>query len=168
MWNRVLLMVILSISTLGAQVPNGRFQLSGRIAQSGSLALAPPDSRIQNVQAATSDARQLHVRVMPGQPGRSVLVSLIARSNAPYSVLAAANAEPLRVVVQSVHPNGGTAHLTSDATNVRSVGDVVEGPRISSGGNDASIDNAIRLTLEVQLPGNISEGELVLTMGFPY
>ena len=116
------------------------------------------------------------MRLQPSLPGRTVAVPLIARSNSPYRLLVR-SAQPLRVVVKSVDPNGGTTHLTSDAMSVRAIEgqlagnldeiQLVAGPRISSGGNDSTTDNAIRLTLEVELPENVSEAELTFTMEFP-
>jgi hypothetical protein len=172
---RVLAILLLSASSLAAQVSRGGFQISGRIAKSGSLALAAADpERVQG--SAIPGLRQVHVRLRPSSDNPTVIVPLIARSNAPYR-LAVRSAEPVRISVTAATPNGGSAHLMRDATNVRAVPlefvealeeiTVAQGPRISSGGNDLSVDNAIRLALEVEFPQTVSEADLIVTMTLP-
>ena len=178
-----LLLLLLSGSGFAAQIPAARFQISGRTLKTGSLSLALSDSSIAPVQASNG-SRQVQVRVRPSPSDRSITVPLIARSNSPYRLLVksvgrqdSANPTPVRVLVRSVDPNAGSTHLMPDAINVRTIEDqpvgtlneitILEGPRISSGGNDATIDNAIRLNLEVELPQDASETELIFSMDFP-
>jgi hypothetical protein len=62
----------------------------------------------------------------------------------------------------------------SDATNVRmmpgelSAGrdevTVLEGPGISSAGTNATINNAVRITLEIELPQDVSRANLIFEM----
>ena len=170
-----LLVLILSASSFAAQIPAARFQISGRTAKTGSLFLASSDASITSLQAS-SGSRQVQVRLRPSL-SRNITVPLIARSNSPYRLLVKSSAQPLRILVRSTDPNSGTLHLAPEATNVRSIGEqlagglnemtLLEGPRISSGGNDATLDNAIRLTVEVELPEQVSEADLTFTMEFP-
>ena len=165
-WKNALLVVVLSGSSLAAQIPAGRLQISGRTVRTGSLSLASSPS---------AGSRQVQVRLRPS-PDRTIAVPLIARSNSPYRLLVR-SAAPLRVLVKSVDPNGGTTHLTPEATSVHAIEaqlpgsldeiSILEGPRISNGGNDSTSDNAIRLTVQVELPENVSEAELTFTMDFP-
>jgi hypothetical protein len=183
MWKSAFVFLMLCGSGFAAQIPAARFQISGRTLKAGSLSVAPSDSSIASVQASTG-SRQVQVRVRPSLSDRSITVALIARSNSPYRLLVKSvgrqnttNPSPVRVLVRSVDPNAGSTHLTPDAINVRTIEDqlvgtlneitILEGPRISSGGNDATIDNAIRLNLEVELPQDASETELIFTMDFP-
>jgi hypothetical protein len=171
---RVLLVLFLSASSLAAQVSRGGFQISARIAKGGSLSLGAADPEL--VQgSAIPGLRQVHVRLRPSPESHTVTIPLIARGNAPYRLAVKSDA-PLRIAVRSATPNGGTAHLMPDATNVRAVPtelvealeevSVVEGPRISSGGNDLTVDNAIRLVMEVEFPQAVSEADLIVTMTF--
>jgi hypothetical protein len=110
-----------------------------------------------------------------------VTVPLIARSNSPYRLLVKSvttqdSANPLQVILRSIDPSAGTRHLMPDATAVRAGGQlavangettIAEGPRISNGGNDATIDNAIRLSVEIEFPQHVSEADLIFTMEFP-
>ncbi len=175
---RVLVILFLSASSLAAQVSHGGFQISARIARGGSLALAAGDP--EHVQGSAIPGipalKQVQVRLRPSSGNRIVTVPLIARSNAPYHLAVKSDA-PLRISVTSATPNGGSAHLMADATNVRAVPvelvealeevPVVQGPRISSGGNDLTLDNAIRLTMEVEFPQTVAEANLIVTMTFP-
>ncbi len=172
---RVLVILFLSASSLAAQVSQGGFQISARIARGGSLALAAADP--EGVQgSAIPGLKQVQVRLRPSTGNRIVTVTLIARSNAPYRLAVKSNA-PLRISVTPATPNGGSAHLMPDATNVRAVPielvealeevTIVQGPRISSGGNDVTVDNAIRLALEVEFPQTVFEADLIVTMTFP-
>jgi len=172
---RVLVILFLSASSLAAQVSHGGFQISARIARGGSLALAAADPE-RVLGSAIPGLKQVQVRLRPSSGNRIVTVPLIARSNAPYRLAVKSDA-PLRISVTSATPNGGSAHLMADATNVRAVPielvealeevTIVQGPRISSGGNDLTVDNAIRLALEVEFPQTVSEAELIVTMIFP-
>ena len=175
---RVLVILFLSASSLAAQVSHGGFQISARIVRGGSLALAAGDP--EHLQGSAIPGipglKQVQVRLRPSSGNRIVTVPLIARSNAPYRLAVKSDA-PLRISVTSVTPNGGNAHLVADATNVRAVPielvealeevTVVQGPRISSGGNDLTVDNAIRLAMEVEFPQTVSEANLIVTMTFP-
>jgi hypothetical protein len=171
------LVIVLSGLSLFAQIPLARFQISGTTAKAGSLLLASA-SGVAASQAPMG--RQVQVRLRPTSGSRAVTVPLIARSNAPYRLLVKSippqdggNPQPIRIVLTSVNPNAGTTHLTADAVNVRAVegqvagiagATIVEGPRISNGGTDATADNALRLVFEAELPEALSEAELTFTM----
>jgi hypothetical protein len=103
-------------------------------------------------------------------------VSFLARSNAAYRLqLTASSGASSRGSIQaSVKPveiNAGGARVTRDATNVQvfinprpDVLAIIEGPRISSGGTNATPDNAIRVTFDISLPDDLYQAEFVLTM----
>ena len=117
---------------------------------------------------------------------RSVTISLLARSNTPYRLRVKCNSlealqeirrnHSVRVSARSVDSNAGRAHLTPDATNVRMMSGeiwrnedeitVLEGSVISNGGNNATVDNAVRITLEVELPQDVSQADLIVRMEF--
>jgi len=168
MWKTALLVAILSPAALSAQSPAARIQISGRVSRMGSLSLAAAG---REVVPLASNTRQVRVALRSSASGRTISVPLIARSNVPYRLLMK-SAQPLRVGVASAGPNAGTAHLTTDATSVRTIENrlsgeevtLIEGQRISSGGTDATPDNALRLTVEVELPQDLSEAELTFTL----
>jgi hypothetical protein len=175
MWNSVLLAMVLSAPS-AAQIPAGRIRIPGSIAKAGSLSLGPSDNGTVALQALReANSTQVQVRLRPSSTARTITVPLIARSNAGYRLLVK-SVQPVRVVLKSVDPNAGTMHLTSDATAVRAIEAqltgaldevaIIAGPRISSGGNNATLDNAIRFSLEVELPQSISEADLTFTMEF--
>jgi hypothetical protein len=66
MWNRALLVVILSASPAAAQIPVARFKITARIMKAGSLSLGPSDTGIALLQASMAgSSSQIHVRVRP-------------------------------------------------------------------------------------------------------
>ena len=157
MWKTALLVAILSPAALSAQSPAARIQISGRVSRMGSLSLAAAGREVVPLASNTANSRQVRVTLRPSASGRTISVPLIARSNVPYRLLMKC-AQPLRVGIASAGPNAGTAHLTTDATSVRTIENrlsgeevtLIEGQRISSGGTDATPDNALRLTVEVE------------------
>ena len=156
-----LLVVILSAQALVAQNSTARIQITGRVSKMGTLSVA-----------GGATARQVHVVLRPETSKRTITVPLIARSNASYRVVAKST-QPLRLSLSAVTPNGGTTRLAPEATNVRSIPEqlsgldeaiVFEGPRISAAGTDATPDNAIRVTLDVEFPDSVSEADLTFTI----
>jgi hypothetical protein len=181
MW-RASLVIILSLCCVYAQVPAPQLRVSGRILKSGSLSLAPSAgvSALESVRGSMSTQVRLRVRRLSGN---AISIPLIARSNSPYQLivrfatdLSLEESETLRVAIRSVDPIAGGTHLTPDATNVVAIpGELTRasdqiivgrGPRISQAGNDWTIDNAIRLTLDLELPHDTPEAEVIVTMEF--
>ena len=160
-----LLILVLGGSCLFAQIPAARFQISGRTTKAGSLSLA---------QQAPAGLRQVQIRLHPSLE-RTIDVPLIVRSNSPYRLIVKSSV-PVRAFLKSVDPNGGTTHLTPEAISVHAIeaevpaspGEItlLEGPRISTGGNDSTLDNAVRLTVGIELPDNISDAELTFRIDF--
>lgn len=182
----LLLILITSVPTAGAQVSTGQLKITLQIPKVASLSLAEADSSVQSVGgAAPGDLGQVRLRVMPAGT-RSVTISLLARSNTPYRLRVKCHSvealqeirrnHSVRVGARSVDSNAGRAHLMLDATNVRMMSGeisstedeitVLEGPGISNGGNNATMDNAIRITLEAELPQDVSQADLIVRMEF--
>ena len=164
-WKVSLLTLLLGGSCLAAQIPAARFQISGSTTKAGSLSLA---------QQPPTGLRQVQIHLQPS-PERTIEIPLVARSNSPYRLIVSSSV-PVRVLLKSVDPNGGTSHLAPEAMIVHAIeaeasgssGEiaVLDGPRISTGGNDSTSDNAIRLTVQVELPDNASDAELTFRMEF--
>jgi hypothetical protein len=106
--------------------------------------------------------------------GNPVRVSLLARSNTAYQLMAWAQS----VSTLIVHPVGalpfsGSDHLMPDALNVRfepgsplstRSSAIFQGPRISRRGNQTTPGNAIVLTFNLEMPVDQNEAELLLQM----
>src|SRR5262249_11380787 len=174
MW-RASLVIILSACCTYAQVPARQLQVSGKILKSGSLSL-PPSAGIAALESVRgSMSTQVRLRVRP-LSGNAISVPLIARSNSPYQLIVRSATETVRVGIRSVDPIGGGMHLMPDATNLalmpgeltRATDQVIvgRGPRISRGGNDWTIDNAIRLTLDLEFPHDTVDAEVIVAMEF--
>src|SRR5437867_7132781 len=111
-----LLILVLGGSCLFAQIPAGRFQISGSTIKAGSLSLA---------QQPPAGLRQVQIRLQPSQQ-RTIDVPLIVRSNSPYRLIVKSSV-PLRVLLKSVDSNGGTTHLAPEAMSVHAIEGEVPG-----------------------------------------
>ncbi len=109
---------------------------------------------------------ELHLRPADGMR----VIPLIVRSNTPYR-LTGRGSNGLELRVTAVKPLAGTGHLMAGAASVRVSGPVatthlpqtiLEGPRISNGGNDWTADNALLIELEVG--GHDTDAEFTLLM----
>jgi hypothetical protein len=173
MRNTALLLVLLSTTAFAEQSSTARIRISGQVSRMGSLSLAAADREIVPLGAGAANSRQVHIALRPATSSRTITVPLVARSNAPYR-LVVKSSQPLRVGIRSVNPNAGMTRLAPDATNVHTIegqltasaGEltILEGGRISSAGTDATPDNAIRMTVDVELPPDLPEAELTFTI----
>ena len=151
-----------------------------RVPEIRFLSLANSD-RFVHLAEATNETGGVGVQLLAG-PSRTTTVTLISRSNTSYRLRVKLQSsadvrlqQPILVTVKSVDVNLGTANLMPDARSVRTIpGElytpidelvIVEGPRISRAGNNMSIDNAIRITLNIEFPDSLSEAVLLFTMG---
>jgi len=182
MW-RASWIIILSVCCVDAQTLTAQFHISAGILKSGSLSL-PPSPGILPVESVTgSVSPQIRVQVRPLSSSPVITIPLIARSNSAYRLIvkyatdvSLEDSEALRVAIRSVDPNAGGTHLMPDATNVFvTPGELTgptdqiivgRGPRISRGGNESSADNAICLALDLKLPHDTPEAELIFMMEF--
>ena len=110
----------------------------------------------------------LHLRLRHAANG--VVIPLIARSNNPYR-LTVQGSEDVDVRINAVRPSAGVQHLAPGAASVLLTGPVavthtpqtiLEGPRISDGGNNSTADNALRI--ELQVSTHDTDAELTLSM----
>jgi hypothetical protein len=164
-----------------AQISNGGIQVSGRIPKMVSLALSSTDTMAQPVASSTDGNGQVRLRLQQVAGVRTITATFLARSNTAYRLRAISSAvqrvrraQPLRTRVTSVDVNGGGSWVMPDAKNVifspaefsesADEGTLLQGPRISRGGNNATVDNALRITLEIQLPEESTEEEILVKM----
>jgi hypothetical protein len=82
--------------------------------------------------------------------------------------------EPFDVAVIAVDPHAGGAYLMPGALSVRIISGeilrplddmiVLEGPRVSRGGTNATAGNAIRVNVQVRQPQQVSESHLTFEL----
>ncbi len=122
----------------------------------------------REVQVANDAIGMVNLHVRPAD-GVSV-IPLIARSNTAYR-LSAQGSEGVELRVTAVKPLSSTEHLVAGATTVlvtgpvaltRSPQTILEGPRISNGGNDSTADNALLISVEVN--GHETDALITLSM----
>ena len=121
---------------------------------------------VQVVEDETTGILSLHLRPADG----AVVIPLIARSNTAYR-LTVQGSERVEVRVTAVKPFAGAGHLMPGATNALLTGPVavtrlrqtiLEGSRISNGGNNSTPDNALSIDLEIN--AHDKDAELILSM----
>jgi hypothetical protein len=153
----ILVMALLLGAVMVAQ-QSQQLRLSLQVPKTGSLGL-------MNSPAAQS--RQVSVHVRRSDSSDFSVIQLLARSNAAYRIQVGTSA--VRFGKASVSPNAGGARLMPDATNVRTFSelpDILEGPRISNGGNNSTPDNALVINIPIEFPQGISEADLNFRMEF--
>ncbi len=177
---RALWIILLGACCAEAQIPAGQLHISGTIPKSGLLSLAPSPAVLPLESTTGSTSTRIRVRVRPSSGNPMITIPLIARSNSAYRLIVKSgspeDSEPVRVAIRSVDPIAGGTHLMPDATNiVAGAGELTRpsdqivlgtGPRISRGGNNSTIDNAILVALDVELPNDAPETELIFIMEF--
>jgi hypothetical protein len=156
-----LVIVVILALLLGAVMvaqQNQQIRISLQVPKAGSLAL--PSS-----PAAQSQQVSVHV-TRPDSSDVSV-IQMLARSNSRYRIQVGDTA--VRIGRASVSPNAGGSRLMPDAMNVRTLLDlpgVLEGPRISNGGNNGTPDNALVISVPIEFPLGVSEADLSFRMEF--
>ena len=151
----ILVVAILLCAVMVAQ-QNQQIRVSLQVPKAGSLALMNPGS-IQS--------QQVSVHVTHPEAGDSVVVQLLARSNSRYRIQAGPSA--VRIGRISVAPNAGGSRVMPDAGNVVVSSDfsnLLEGPRISNGGNNGTPDNALVVSVPVEFPQGVSQADLTFRM----
>lgn len=166
---------------LTAQGPaSGQMPIIVRVPRMASLSLAAgADGTAQLLAVPGPAGSVLHLRVRRSAGRGQAVVYLLARSNAGYRIVArlggsAAGQAPLAVRAIEVAANAGGARLDPGAAAVRATAAqidgtqpqavVLEGPRISRGGNNSTPDNALLIKAQVELPAGVEEAELILAM----
>jgi hypothetical protein len=158
----------------------GTMQVTLRIPPAGYLDLAGAGAGAElQASAQPGSISVLRVHVRRGA-GSRVIVPLLVRSNAPYELHArlawpltlpgqavtvapiaiAANAGGGRVMAQASNVSAAAATLT--ATQEEAL--LLEGPRVSRGGNNSTPDNALLVQFEVVLPESLPEADLLFQM----
>jgi hypothetical protein len=129
------------------------------------LGSAPPNVQVFGQETMNA----IHLRVRRPADG-VLLIPLIARSNTAYQ-LSARGSEGIEIHVSGVKQFAGAEYVTPDAENVRFAAPVsisqipttiLEGPRISKGGNNSTPNNAVLIELEATV--STVDAELILLM----
>jgi hypothetical protein len=126
-----------------------------QVPKAGSLGL---------LNAAPAGLRQVSVHARGGE---SSTIQLLVRSNSAYRIRL--DGAAVRVGQISVTPNAGGARLMAGAMNVRTSSElpnIVEGPRISNGGNNGTPDNALLINVPIELPEGAAETDLNFRLEF--
>jgi hypothetical protein len=128
------------------------------------VAGAPPE-----VQVIEEELGMVHLRLhRPG--GGALRIPLIARSNTKYQ-LSVQGSDGVEVRVVEVKPFAGTQYVMPGAWNVsltapvstsHSARSILEGPRISNGGNNSTPNNALLIVVETKHPGMDAELNLLM------
>lgn len=121
----------------------------------------------------------VQVRVRSGASGR-VVILLLLRSNTAYQLFVRAqpsesvSGRPSTVSPVLVVPNAGGRHVMPGGSQartatavLRSMGQedlLLEGSRISCGGNNDTPDNALLIQLEVTLPDDLPEADFLFSL----
>jgi len=157
----VWLLVITTGTLLGQQV-----RFLANIPKHTFLRVAPAPGDVQVVGNESTGIVRLHLRAADGV----LAIPLIARSNSSYR-LTGQGSEGIEVRVTAVKPFAGVEHLIAGSASVRLTGPVavtqvpqtiLEGPRISNGGNNSTADNA--LLIQVEVNSHDVDAELTLFM----
>jgi hypothetical protein len=163
LWGLAITVFLLVLTT--GTVFGQRVHIVGSLARHTFLRVAATP---REVQVANQSAEMVNLHVRPAS-GVSV-IPLIARSNIAYR-LTAQGSEGLQLRVTAVKPLAGTEHLRSGAATAlvtrpvaltRFPQTILEGSRISNGGNDSTTDNA--LLIQVEVAGHESDADLTLLM----
>ena len=153
----ILVLALLLCAVMVAQ-QSRQIRVNVHVPKAGSLALMNPPS---------APSQQVSVHVRRPDSGDVSIVQLLARSNAGYRIQAVASA--VRIGKAFVSPNAGGSRLMPDATNVRTFSElpvVLEGPRISNGGNNGTPDNALVVSIPIEFLEGMSEADLSFRMEF--
>jgi hypothetical protein len=129
-----------------------------QVPKAGSLAL---------VNSGLAPSQQVSIHVTRPESGEGPVIRLIARSNSRYRIQVEPSA--VRLGPAFVAPNAGGSRLMAEATNVRIFSELptlLEGPRISNGGNNGTPDNALVISVPVDFPEGVSQGDLTFRMEF--
>jgi hypothetical protein len=147
---RLIFLLIVTASPLFAQ----QVRVLLNIPKVTSLRVAAASPEVQVIDASTTNRLLLRVH----RPvSSSVIVPLVVRSNTAYQ-LSVSGPESVQFRVVAVKPFAGTEHLMPGAESVHITGPIgtsvlpvtiLEGPRISNGGNDTTPTNALMIELEV-------------------
>lgn len=152
--------------------------LAGRVGVRCHLEATRPEKTTGVVVTTSNLGSQvvLQLQVPAGGGPRMASIPLLLRSNTTYILEAALPDHNLdaHLHVSPAVANGNGSRLAStalvgfvcSASEITAQGVLATGERISAGGTDQSPDNAIRTTLEVNIP-NVSNAQafrLVLTM----
>jgi len=160
-----------------AEAQSGLARVSMSVPKAIFLALAAPSPEVEVVSGVPTEGA-LRVRVKPSVVGKSVRVSLVARSNTPYAVLArlaTSSNSQLTVRPEGAEPYSGRGEITPDALDVRfeaasvvsRLADIpiIEGSRISKRGDQTTPNNAIVLTFYIDMREEpVGGAELILQM----
>jgi hypothetical protein len=129
------------------------------------LAAVPPDVQVIGEEVANA----VHLRLR--RPAGGVLrIPLVARSNTAYQ-LSVQGSEGIEIGVSEVRPFAGTEYVMPGALNLRLEAPVstsripvsiLEGLRISNGGNNSTPNNAVLIELEAKV-SNV-DADLILLM----
>ena len=130
--------------------------LSLQVPKSASLAL---------MNSAAAPSQQISVHVRRSDSGGPSIIQFLARSNSAYRLRVEPSA--VRFGTVTVLPNAGGARLMPGAANVRTFSelpDVLEGPRISNGGNNSTPDNALVINVPIEFPEGVLEADVNFRM----
>lgn len=158
-----------------AQKPTAQLAIRSAVPPAGYLGSAGGSTSVEPLDVPSLGNRALNVKVRQSEGG--VVIPLLARSNASYSVVAklASNADDsVYLRADSVSPAAGGMRLAPGATQARlfegavSSGSsglkIAEGSRISRSGNNSNADNAILIHVHAQLPEHLPEAVLLFEM----
>lgn len=152
----------------------GQLRVVGSIPCAGGLEVAAPPRLV----TVTNAGRSARLRIeTPEKTSAAVGVNL--RSNCAYRVEAqlAGPQELTGVAVpllaEEIVAAGGTGHLASNALSARFTASELRpgapatiggGPRISSGGTDSTVDNAILVRMRLEIPAGFAGSDVILTL----
>ncbi|MEO8595544.1 MAG: hypothetical protein ABI759_19655 [Candidatus Solibacter sp.] len=149
---RIVVLLLVAIPALTA--PPGTIRITGQIPCAGYL--APADAEPGLLLVGSGTAVSIHA-----PPGRTSF-TLSLRTNCSYRLVAAQlSGAGLQVVEGAVSAAGGGAHLAASALQA-SIAPVAlgtaptafaSGHRVSNGGNNRTVDNAILLRIVVESNG---------------
>jgi hypothetical protein len=145
--------------------------VTGNVAASVFVALGSTPDEVRVIEEQTANG-PLHFSVRRSDRSPAIMIPLIARSNTPYRV-SVRSSNGVRVRFVRAMPLGGGERLMPNALNVRAMEGpanqeafvpICEGPRISRGGNNTTVNNALLLQLEVDLPDELATADVTLMM----
>jgi hypothetical protein len=171
----ILVLAFVPCLLLDAQ-QNQQLRIDLQVPRAGFMGFSSANSSVEFV-GSNADSRQVNVRVRRSDAGGVHIVQLLARSNSAYRILvgtSAAGAERVRIGNIVVSPNAGGARLTQGATNARTLSAslsatpdevrILEGPRISNGGNNGTPDNAVLISIPLEFPQDALDADLSFRM----
>ena len=177
-WRGAFLLILscMSLST----VSSAQVRVTMRIPSMTHLALGDGAAELRTLDQRVADGRSsLLLQIRPDGNGGIVNIPLVARSNTPYRLVmrlvdSETTEEAFAVQASEATPYLGTAHLMADATAVskeqivvslsRLDTPILEGARISRGGNNGSRDNALSIRLQLSVPSTVSTATIFVEM----